>query len=394
MPKSSALGFLLALSLLCPPATPQNIPSNVRWAVKVAGRDQRQNKGSNCHSFEYFTDSSHLKDFDYVHHIPKPYPDGINDEVESKRRAVINGFAVYDVVHQIDAGEAPADWLHFSYPPGLVKMVLVERNPGEFCEIFHEQDSDGEFTASPSYFVDVGAERFLAVHDPIAGVGNYFNEAYWTFDKDGPIPLNLSIVKETVDKLLPPHVQVYRGIGFGIETLSYDMGLIQDTDNGSLRQGFVHLTFALKDRQLSIVDSKFDLESLVPISPISPASPNVPHVVIDAAQDEIRKKALAILAAAGYSIDAETASELKISKPYTPQEMARFTQPGIVCQHIAAVNFSPKARATAVTMNSETVCHRDRSGLRFDDHRARDVETMQNTLQELKDKVEGADQRP
>ena len=290
--------ILLAPLTLCPPAGSQSLPSDVRWAVKVAGRDQRQTKGTNCHPFEYFTDSSHLKDFDYVHHFPKPYPEGISDGVESKRRGVINGFAVYDVVHQIDAGEEPADWEHFSYPPSLIKMVLVERNPGEFCEIFHEQNSDGEFTASPSYFVDVASEKILAVHDPISGMGNYFNEAYWTFDTNGPIPLDLSIIKQSIARILPSNAHVYRGIGFDIGTLSYDMGLIQDTDNGSLRQGFVHLTFALRDRQLSVVDSKFDLESSVPISP---ASPNLPHVVIDAAQDEIRKEALAILAAAGYS---------------------------------------------------------------------------------------------
>lgn len=394
----SLTSLLLGLTFLGAATNPQTAPSDARWAVKVAGRDNRQNKGANCHPFEYFADSSHLKDFDYVHHNPNPYPEGIHDDIETKRRGEMNGFVVYDVVHSIDGsdgGDAPAGWQHFSYPPGLIKMVLVERKAGLFCEIFHEQDSDGEFTASPSYFVDVGPERVLAVHDPVPGVGAYFLEGYWTFDEHGPIPLDLGIIRETVNKILPSNVRVYRGRGFNIETLSYDMGLMQDTDNGSLRQGFVHLAFALKEHQLSVIDSKFDLASLVPISPPSPnMPPNTPHVVIDAPQDEIKKEALALLAAAGYSIDAETASELKISKPYTQPEMARFTQPGIVCQHVARVSFSPKARATAVTMDSKTACHRDRSGVSFSDNRAKDLETMQNTLQELKDKVEGADQRP
>lgn len=399
MLRISLISLLLCPMFLGTAANAQIAPSDARWAVKVAGRDQRQNKGANCHPFEYFTDSSHLRDFDYVHHIPKPYPDGIHDDIKTKRRGEINGFVVYDVVHTIDGidnGDAPADWQHFSYPPGLVKMVLIERKPGEFCEIFHEQDSDGEFTASPSYFVDVGSERVLAVHDPVPGVGNYFLEAYWTFDADGPIPLDLSIIQKTVNKILPSNAHVYRGWGFDIETLSYDMGLIQDTDNGSLRQGFVHLAFALKEHQLSVIDSKSDLASSVPISPAPPTSmlPNTPHVTIDAAQDEIRKEALALLAAAGYSLEAETPSELKISKPYTQGEMARFTQPGVVCQHVATVSFSPKARATSVTMYSKTVCHRDRSGVSFSDDRAQDLETMQDTLQGLKDKVEGADQRP
>ena len=72
----------------------------------------------------------------------------------------------------------------------------------------------------------------------------------------------------------------------------------------------------------------------------------------------------------------------------------RFPQPGIVCQHVATLNFSPNARAIVVTMNSETACHRNRSGVRFPDNHMKDVETMQNSLEELKDNVEGADQRP
>ncbi len=221
-----------------------------------------------------------MKSFDYVHHIPKPYPEGITDEVESKRLGEINGFTVYDVVHHIDANEAPADWEHFSYPPSLLKMVLVERKSGEFCEIFHEQNSDGEFTVSPSYFVEVNSEKVLAVHDPISGVGNYFNEAYWAFDKDGPTPLDLDIIKQTVDKLLPPNMHVYRGIGFQIEALSYDMGLVQDAPDGGCcasRQGSIHLQFSLADHKLILVSKKFDPEGS---GAVSSAPQKPPHTVI------------------------------------------------------------------------------------------------------------------
>jgi hypothetical protein len=389
---SSDLALLLALQLFWPVASRQaSAPQEWRWAVQVQGRDRRLVKGTNCRPLDYFTDSSHLKEFDYVHHIPKPYPEGIYDEVETKRRGEIAGFVVYDVVHRVDVSETPSDWNTYSYPPGLVKMIVVQRKPGEFCEIYHAQDSDGEFTAAPSYFVDVGSERVLAAHDPISGNGNYFYEAYWTFDKDGPIPLDLSIIKQTVTKILPANVHVYRGIGFDIETLSYDMGLLQDSDTGPLRQGYVHLTFALKEHQLSVVDTKFDPENSVFTSP-TPQKP--PHIVIEAAPEQIKKEALAILEAEGYSVDSETASELKISKPYTQRETARFTEPGIACRHVASVVLSPADRGTAVTMSSETVCHRDRSGMRSPDRGARDVEAIQNTLQQLKEKVEGADQRP
>jgi len=102
------LDALLILLLAWSPGRPQApVSSDSRWIVKVAGRDQRQIKGTNCHPLEYFTNARHLKDFDYVHHIPKPYLEGISDEVESKRRGEIDGFAVYDVIHHVDASEAP-----------------------------------------------------------------------------------------------------------------------------------------------------------------------------------------------------------------------------------------------------------------------------------------------
>jgi hypothetical protein len=388
--KNSTLNLLLAFPLLCSAATPQTgTPSDTRWAVKVAGRDQRPTKGPNCHPLEYFTDSGHLKDFDYVHHIPKPYPEGISDEVESNRRGEINGFAVYDVVHHIDAGEAPADWEHFSYPPGLLKMVLVERKDGLFCEIFHEQNSDGEFTPSPSYFADVSSQKVLAVHDPIPGVGNYFNEAYWTFDEDGPIPLNLDIIKQTVDKLLPPNMQVYRGVGFQIEALSYDMGLLQDSPEGGCcasRQGSVHLEFALTNHQLIVVGRKFDPEGSGAVI-IAPQKPS--HVLIQAPPEQIKKSVLALFAQDGYSVESDTASDLKISVPFSVAERsARIRNPETTCRHVRSFLFSPADQGTTVIMVSESVCRQGHSSVVTPDRRPQDIQSMQNTLAQLKATIE------
>jgi hypothetical protein len=250
---------VLILVLGQPHAIPQVNPSaDIRWAVQVTGRDRRPNRGLNCHALEYFSDPSHLKSFDYTYNFPKPYPDGIADNVQMQRRGEIQGFAIYDVVHKIDVSDAPDDSDKFSYPPGLVKMTIVERRPGEFCEIYHAQDSNGDFVASPSYFVNVGTEQVLAAHDPVSGVGNLFFEAYWTFDKDGPIPLDLGIIKQIVDKLLPPEMHIYRGLGFQIESLEYDMGTIQEWDGNCCSQrGRVHLKFVLKDHKLIIITQQF-----------------------------------------------------------------------------------------------------------------------------------------
>jgi hypothetical protein len=262
---NDAVGIILIVNALLifavgqPHTIPQADPSgDIRWAVQVTGRDRRPKKGPNCHALEYFSDPTHLKSFDYTYSFPQPYPDGIADDVQVHRRGEIQGFAIYDVVHKIDSSDAPDNREKFSYPPGLIKMTIAERRPDEFCEIYHAQDSNGDFVASPSYFVDVGAERVLAAHDPVAGVGHYFFEAYWTFDKDGPMPLDLGIIKQTVDKLLPPNVHIYRGLGFQIETLEYDMGTLQDSDGPCCPQrGRVHLRFTLKNHKLILITQQF-----------------------------------------------------------------------------------------------------------------------------------------
>jgi hypothetical protein len=44
------------------------------------------------------------------------------------------------------------------------------------------------------------------------------------------------------------------------------------------------------------------------------------HVVIQAAPEQIKKAALAMFVRNGYSLDSDTASQLKISKPFTTEE--------------------------------------------------------------------------
>lgn len=141
MIKALTLRSFLIFLLAWPTASLQlSNTLDLRWSVKVVGQDRRHNKGINCHALKYFLDTSHLKEFEYNYAVLKPYPDHIPDAVRSERPGEIHGFAIYDVIHTVDLSEFPADHENFSYPPPLVKMILVERKPGEFCEIYHEKD--------------------------------------------------------------------------------------------------------------------------------------------------------------------------------------------------------------------------------------------------------------
>ena len=205
-----------------------------------------------------------MKEFDYSHGLLGPYPAEIKDSVRSERRGEVNGFAIYDVIHEIQDGEQNVPGENFPFPPTILKMVLAEREPGELCEIYHEQDFRQELMVRPSYFVEVDSEKVLVTRDRVPGTGNYYNEAYWTFDEKGPILLDFqgqfsnSAAYATAEKLLPSGMRLRKGGGFSIQALSYDMGVWQEDDaNCCPTGGSVHIRFALKDHRLVVVSQEY-----------------------------------------------------------------------------------------------------------------------------------------
>jgi hypothetical protein len=67
----------------------------------------------------------------------------VKDSVRSRHVGVVNGFAVDEVIHTITAGDNVDEGQASSYLPTLIKMIVVERTPGDFCEIFNEENFAG-----------------------------------------------------------------------------------------------------------------------------------------------------------------------------------------------------------------------------------------------------------
>ena len=118
-------------------------------------------------------------------------------------------------------------------------MILVQRTSGEYCEIFQQEYDALTIEAKPAYIQTVGSQTVLGTHDRVTGSGGYWLEEYWTFDKDGPIPLDLRIIDETVSKLMLPEDRSDRGYQFEIQTLS-------------AHAGEIFVQFALVDHQLVV----------------------------------------------------------------------------------------------------------------------------------------------
>ncbi len=88
-------------------------------------------------------------------------PADLKDKVESQPIGRIAEFTVYEVVHNINDGDL------------VMKMILVKRKAGEFCEIFQQQYDAVSVTVEPAYLVNVNSETILATSDRVTGNGAF-----------------------------------------------------------------------------------------------------------------------------------------------------------------------------------------------------------------------------
>ncbi|MGA2978167.1 MAG: hypothetical protein ABSD76_01125 [Terriglobales bacterium] len=223
------------------------VTSHPRWALhSYSGKRDFYIDQSSCHPLKYF--SSDPKRFDYGEDLLVKQPADLKDKVESQRVGRIAGYTVYEIVHNINDGDL------------VIKMILVERKDGEFCEIFQQQFDAVNVIVEPPYFVNVNSETTLATSDRVTGTGAFLIEEYWTFDKDGPIPLDASAkINEITQRLLPPGRTIMNGSAFNIETLRYSTPVWQAGDAHCCPSGgSVRIQFALKDHRLTVTSQSLD----------------------------------------------------------------------------------------------------------------------------------------
>jgi hypothetical protein len=93
-------------------------------------------------------------------------------------------------------------------------------------------------------------------------------------------------------------------------------------------------------------------------------TPPVVQEVIHATSEKVKKAALAMFVPDGYTIDSETASQLKISQPFSSEETnayntAHWTNPPVAnCRRVRSLLLSPADQAINVTMVGDRVSYR------------------------------------
>ena len=127
--------------------------------------------------------------------------------------------------------------------------------------------------------------------------------------------------------------------------------------------------------------------------------PPVVQEVIHATPDKIKKATLAMFVPDGYSMDSDTASQLKISRQWSSEETISFNTdhwtnaPVSNCRHVLTLILLPGDQPISVTMRLGNTCHADGGWRIWTSDNEKDVQWMQNTLADLKARIEGADKR-
>src|SRR6267154_1527540 len=114
--------------------------------------------------------------------------------------------------------------------------------------------------------------------------------------------------------------------------------------------------------------------------------PPVIQEVIHATPEKIKKAALAMFVPDGYTIDSDTASQLKISRPLSSEEISSYntahwtSSPVANCRRVHTFILLPGDQTISVTMHWDTACHADGWWKIWSNSNEKDIQWMQTTL--------------
>ena len=221
-----------------PPST-----SPASWKLFAFTRKGEYHGVPVCRDVKFFTGSPF--NFDYGNDLFNEKPKDVHVSTEVTPIGVINGRQIMQIVQNINNGEL------------VMKRLLVQRDGEEFCAIYQQQYAAPEVQIKTATIEDVPGGPVLATKD---GVGNHgYLPAFWVFDDNGPIPLDLDILTNAMNKLLPPGYEVRGDYGLDMHSLCYQSLVWRKNEcNACASGGTVFVRFALQDHRLIVLQRAYD----------------------------------------------------------------------------------------------------------------------------------------
>jgi hypothetical protein len=193
---TALVSVLLALPVWTQPLAPRG---QSQWNLLVAGGKGIKSIGPVCHPLESFTGSP--LDFDYEQDFFQDTPADIRFTTETSTLGTVEGRKILQIIQNVQDAR--------SRDVKVIKRLLVQRGPNDFCAIYQQIDAASQVNVEPASLIRLGGQPVLKTMDQNGQAT--WDEEYWVLTKNGPAHLDLSDLFKQLSEALPPSSQLSPG---------------------------------------------------------------------------------------------------------------------------------------------------------------------------------------
>jgi|GEM_PF-3496324 len=174
------------------------------------------------------------------------------------------GRVVVDIFGEIRAPGWPDSTT--TYTHRMAKAIAVETTCGRYRLMYLSWSEPWNISFVSSVLTDVKGISVLYTCARMSGTGNFYDDAYWTWDDTDKAPRRLNYTRAVgvaIGEVLPPHHGVWKGGRFSIDSLRYRSYTWRDGDgNCCPTGGSVRADFEIDGGKLVVRRATFDYGDL------------------------------------------------------------------------------------------------------------------------------------
>ncbi len=226
--------------------------AEVPWSVYSFSGKGKGYSARACYALDYFSGSP-LR-FDWGGDLWSLKPGAFNWDTQISLIGKVGQQRVYQIVQHIHPKSAAGAEKTWPGETEIMKRLVVERRPRQFCAIFQEQGPTGPsgiiHEIDPAELINIDGSPVLKSSDPATGNGGFSIDESWVFVHGVPIPLALpnNSIAPAVQQLLPSGCTIPQGESEGSTKLEYRV---------TTSCGVLGLTLAFRNQELVVISSRY-----------------------------------------------------------------------------------------------------------------------------------------
>ncbi len=241
---SVAILLIFAMPLVCAANQSGSGPALARsdspWNVLVYGGKGEMHGAPACHPLAYF--SKLPLSLDFEGDFSREKSADLTTQAKVTFLGAMAGRKIYELVltvHRRDAGVVKRPGADLG---PTMKILLAERNPGEFCDIYQNQFAyDGTNETDLAAILNIDGREVLKTYETDART---WFLAYWAMDERGPVRLNTDSLYAAIISVSPPGVHPYQG-ALDLTSQHFEADIYEE-ESDQTRVGRVALELAVR----------------------------------------------------------------------------------------------------------------------------------------------------